>query len=74
MEKDYSYDTYRLYARGTIHPASEERGFSLSLDPEFINVKTLFTLMHRLEKPPGMAESLKLIGIPLQGTHHRAGR
>ncbi|WP_431960211.1 exonuclease domain-containing protein [Actinacidiphila sp. bgisy160] len=35
------------------------------------NVKTLFTQAHRLTKRPGMAEALRLVGLPLEGRHHR---
>lgn len=37
---------------------------------EHINVKSLFAFMHRLKKPVGMDEALKMMGIPLEGTHH----
>ena len=36
-----------------------------------INIKTLFALTHSLKKEIGMAEALKLTGLPLIGTHHR---
>jgi inhibitor of KinA sporulation pathway (predicted exonuclease) len=35
------------------------------------NVKTLFTQAHRLSKRPGMAEALRVVGLPLEGRHHR---
>ncbi|GGA16979.1 3'-5' exonuclease [Okeania sp. KiyG1] len=36
-----------------------------------INVKNLFALVHALPKEVGMANALKLLDIPLEGTHHR---
>ncbi|MFG2478603.1 exonuclease domain-containing protein [Streptomyces fagopyri] len=35
------------------------------------NVKTLFTEAHRLRGRPGMAEALRVVGLPLEGRHHR---
>ncbi len=36
-----------------------------------INVKTLFALKHKLSHEQGMAGALGILGIPLEGTHHR---
>ncbi len=38
-----------------------------------INVKNLFALMHGLPKEIGMDGAMEMIGIPLEGTHHRGG-
>ncbi|MGW7362533.1 exonuclease domain-containing protein [Streptomyces sp. NPDC054841] len=35
-----------------------------------INVKAAFTEAHRLRKRPGMAEALRIAGLPLEGRHH----
>jgi len=34
-------------------------------------VKALFALRHKLTRPVGMAQALKELGLPLEGTHHR---
>jgi inhibitor of KinA sporulation pathway (predicted exonuclease) len=39
--------------------------------PSHINVKTLFALAHKLEREQGMAGALHMLGIDLEGTHHR---
>jgi len=39
--------------------------------PSHINVKTLFALRQKLRHETGMAGALELLGIPLEGTHHR---
>jgi inhibitor of KinA sporulation pathway (predicted exonuclease) len=36
-----------------------------------MNVKLLFSLYRKLSKEVGMDEALRMIGIPLKGTHHR---
>lgn len=36
-----------------------------------VNVKAVFTQAHGLRKRPGMAEALRVAGLPLEGRHHR---
>ncbi|MGW4473773.1 exonuclease domain-containing protein [Nonomuraea sp. NPDC004354] len=35
------------------------------------NAKAVFTEAHGLRKRPGMAEALRIAGLPLEGRHHR---
>ncbi len=37
-----------------------------------LNIKVLFALMRGEPHAPGMAGALRALGLPLQGTHHRA--
>lgn len=39
--------------------------------PSHINVKSLFAVKHKLSHETGMAGALQLLGLPLEGTHHR---
>jgi len=39
--------------------------------PTHWNMKDFYSLMTKLDREVGMAEALKLEGIPLSGTHHR---
>jgi inhibitor of KinA sporulation pathway (predicted exonuclease) len=41
--------------------------------PRHLNVKTLFALIHGLPAEVGMDGALRKAGLPLEGTHHRAG-
>lgn len=36
-----------------------------------LNIKNLFALKQQLEKEVGMAQALEILGIVLEGTHHR---
>ncbi|WP_030668938.1 3'-5' exonuclease [Streptomyces sp. NRRL B-1347] len=36
-----------------------------------INAKAVFTAAHGLRKRPGMAQALRIAGLPLEGRHHR---
>ena len=38
-----------------------------------LNIKNWFSLMNGYSKEFGMDEALKILGLPLEGTHHRAG-
>jgi inhibitor of KinA sporulation pathway (predicted exonuclease) len=38
-----------------------------------LNVKSLFALVRALPREVGMAKALSLLGLELQGTHHRGG-
>lgn len=46
-------------------------GVGYPFGPSHINVKTLFALKKRLVHEQGMAGALAILGIPLEGTHHR---
>ena len=38
-----------------------------------INVKTLFAITRSLRREVGMSKALQILGMPLEGTHHRGG-
>jgi len=40
--------------------------------PSHINVKNLFAIVNGLPREVGMAEALRYLNLPLEGTHHRA--
>ena len=46
-------------------------GAGFPFGPSHINVKTLFALKNKLGHEEGMAGALKILDIPLKGTHHR---
>lgn len=39
--------------------------------PRHMNLKNNFTILHGLDREPGMDEALKYLELPLEGTHHR---
>jgi inhibitor of KinA sporulation pathway (predicted exonuclease) len=39
--------------------------------PRHMNLRNTFTMLHGLSKEPGMDAALELLGIKLDGTHHR---
>jgi inhibitor of KinA sporulation pathway (predicted exonuclease) len=38
-----------------------------------LNLKNCFTILHGLDREPGMDAALKLLNLPLDGIHHRGG-
>ena len=46
-------------------------GVSYPFGPSHINVKVLFALKQKLTRQTGMDGALKMLNIPLEGTHHR---
>lgn len=39
--------------------------------PRHMNLKNTFTILHGLEREPGMDNALEHLGLKLEGTHHR---
>ena len=59
------------YDRKMFETGCNQQGISYPFGKRHINAKVLFTLKHKLNKEPGMARALKMLDIPLEGTHHR---
>lgn len=60
-----AYD-FKMFQRQCV-----EMGIGYPFSPSHINVKTLFALKHKLDRETGMDGALKMLGMPLEGTHHR---
>lgn len=46
-------------------------GVTYPFGASHLNVKTLYTLIRGLRHDVSMADALRLLGLPLEGTHHR---
>ena len=54
---------------------SKQCSFNSTLYPfgsTHINIKNLFAIFHTLPKEVGMSKALRILNLPLEGTHHRA--
>ncbi|MET3981683.1 inhibitor of KinA sporulation pathway (predicted exonuclease) [Mucilaginibacter sp. UYP25] len=69
--KDRPWASYGAYDEKQFRKQCLETGASYPFSPLHINVKTLFALKNKLVKEVGMAEALDMLGLPLEGTHHR---
>ncbi|WP_327368411.1 3'-5' exonuclease [Streptomyces sp. NBC_01217] len=61
---DYDHNQFRRQCRATGTP------YPFGHDGRHTNAKIPFTAAHALRKRPGMAEALRIAGLPLEGRHH----
>jgi inhibitor of KinA sporulation pathway (predicted exonuclease) len=61
------------YDRTMFQKQCEATGVPYPFGPRHLNVKTLFAISRGLPHEIGMSEALDLMGVPLEGTHHRGG-
>jgi inhibitor of KinA sporulation pathway (predicted exonuclease) len=59
------------YDRTMFQTQCEATGVSYPFGPRHLNVKTLFALSRGLPHEVGMSEAVGLLGVSLEGTHHR---
>jgi inhibitor of KinA sporulation pathway (predicted exonuclease) len=60
---DYDHDLFQRQC--------ERRQVKYPFSNSHINVKTLFAIMHALPYEVGMIRALEIMGLELEGTHHR---
>ena len=68
---DRVWASYGDYDRNQFQRQCQSRQIAYPFGPRHINIKTLLAVMHALPKEVGMDEALKLLRLPLVGTHHR---
>ncbi len=73
LSKERTWASYGDYDRRQFERQCKDRNIGYPFGPSHINVKNLFAIKHSLPYEPGMAEALKLLKLPLEGTHHRGG-
>ncbi|MCK8520158.1 exonuclease domain-containing protein [Aquimarina sp. D1M17] len=66
-----TWASYGQYDLNMLTKQSKYRGIEYPLGKQHINVKTLFSETKGLRKKVGMKGALGILGIPLEGTHHR---
>ncbi len=67
----YTWASYGAYDKKMIKSQCQIRGIDYPLSQNHINVKELFTEVKGLKKKVGMKGALHILGLPLEGTHHR---
>lgn len=71
--RDRVWASYGDYDRRQFERQCRACGVEYPFGPAHLNVKSLFALIHALPREIGMDEALNVLGIPLEGTHHRGG-
>ena len=71
--KKYIWASYGNYDKYQFYDQCERENIEYPFVKAHINVKLLFALRYSLKREVGMDRALKLLGLPLIGTHHRGG-
>lgn len=67
------WGSYGYYDKNQFEAQCERENVQYPFSYSHINIKILFALVNSLHGQVGMADALKMLGIPLKGTHHRGG-
>jgi inhibitor of KinA sporulation pathway (predicted exonuclease) len=67
----YVWASYGFYDRNQFEDQCERENVEYPFSNSHINVKILFALVNSLRRQVGMTDALKILNIPLKGTHHR---
>ena len=65
--------SYGDYDRKQFRKNCAAYGIDYPFGPGHLNVKTLFAVTHALKREVGMGKALAILGMSLEGTHHRGG-
>jgi inhibitor of KinA sporulation pathway (predicted exonuclease) len=63
--------SYGDFDRRQFEHQCAQGGITYPFGRNYINVKTLFALVHNLPHEVGMDKALQIANLPLEGTHHR---
>ena len=71
--KKYIWASYGNYDKHQFYDQCKRENIEYPFTKAHINIKLLFALKYSLKREVGMDRALKLLGMPLIGTHHRGG-
>lgn len=63
--------SYGDFDRQQFEKQCAARNVPYPFGPSHLNVKTLFTLLRRMRHDVAMSQAMELMGLTLEGTHHR---
>lgn len=69
--KRYVWASYGSYDKTQFDSQCKRESIEYPFSKVHINIKILFALRYSLRKDVGMVKALKLLDMPLVGTHHR---
>lgn len=69
----HAWASYGHYDRSVFETQCKRENIIYPFAKTHINVKILFALRYSLKRDIGMAKALRVLGMPLIGTHHRGG-
>lgn len=65
--------SYGYYDKNQFGAQCKRENIEYPFSKDHINIKLLYTIRYSSKREVGMAKALRLLGMPLMGTHHRAG-
>ncbi len=71
LSEDRLFASWGDYDRNQFHRNCDFFRLKYPFGPTHLNVKTLFAITHQLPREIGIDAACKLVGRPLEGTHHR---
>lgn len=71
QSKDRLWASYGDYDRRQFEQCCAELGVPYPFGKTHLNIKSLLSSALGLKREPGMAQALEVLGLPLEGTHHR---
>lgn len=69
--EDRTFVSWGDYDRKMFERNSKDYGVKYPFGPRHMNLKNSFTMLHGLEREPGLDSALDYLGLSLEGTHHR---
>lgn len=69
--KDRTFVSWGDYDRKMFERNCRDYSVHYPFGPRHMNLKNSFTMLHGLEREPGLDTALDLVGLPLEGVHHR---
>lgn len=71
--KKRAWASYGHYDKNQFDTQCKRENIEYPFAKTHINIKILYALRYSLKRDVGMAKALRLLGMPLIGTHHRGG-
>jgi inhibitor of KinA sporulation pathway (predicted exonuclease) len=69
---EHPWVSWGAYDRKMFQSQCQAFGVEYPFGPQHLNLKAAFARLHNV-RPMGMAGALAMLGLPLEGTHHRGG-
>jgi inhibitor of KinA sporulation pathway (predicted exonuclease) len=73
QSKKRLWASYGDYDRWQFKNDCQLHGIEYPFGSGHINVKSLFAVVYNLRREVGLDRAMKMLGFPLEGTHHRGG-
>lgn len=73
QSKKRLWASYGDYDRWQFEKDCQRQGIEYPFGHSHLNVKSLFAVVYNLRREVGLDRAMRMLGFPLEGTHHRGG-